>query len=79
MPRVLIKKYDYAVKDFCSWLKGEMSRNGMSQENMASVLGITQQAFSYKMRCGAFKLKELMKIFSFLGTDSDKIAELLMK
>ena len=79
MPRVLIKKYDYAVTDFCKWLKGEMRKNGIRQTDMASVLGTTQQAFSYKIRGGACNVKDMVIIFTKLQTEPEKIGELLKR
>lgn len=79
MPRVRIKKYDYATKDFCCWLRGEMARNGIRQRDLATELGVTQQSFSGKIRNGTFTLKDLLVIFGQIRPEAEQLGKLLIK
>lgn len=77
MPRVRIKKKEYAVSDFKKWLIGEMAMQNIRQKDMAEWLGMTQQAVSLKIQKSDFSLKELIVIFDKLQTDKEQIGNLL--
>lgn len=77
MPRVRIKKNTYMVSDFGKWLKGEIRSQGLTQENLAYYIGITQAALSVKIKTGAFKLSELITIFQKLNVPENKVVELM--
>ena len=76
MPRVALKKREYMAVDFTKWLLGEMWERGISQEEMGGLLGITQQAFSGRMKTHKFDIKEAMLIFHEFDTPPDKIVQL---
>lgn len=77
MPRVTLKKREYAEKDFIKWLKSEMEDRGIKQEDMGKLLGISQQAFSARVKKRQFNIKEVMIIFHEFDTPTDEIGHLL--
>lgn len=77
MPRVRIKKKDYAVTDFRKWLIGEMAVQNIRQKDLAEWLGMSQQAVSIKIQKSDFSLKELIILFDRLQTDKEQIGNLL--
>lgn len=77
MPRGFLKEKEYRVNDFTIYLLGEMSLQGISQEQMAQKLGITQQAFSYKKKHRSFSHKDIITIFDYLKTPDAKILQLM--
>lgn len=48
-------------------LKAEIVRNGMTQEQVATRIGITPKTFSLKMKRGVFSTDEAEKMVSLLG------------
>lgn len=78
MPRVLMSKTKYMKSDFIKWLSAEMYFNHITQEQMGEVIGVTRQGFQKKLKNCNFSFEELIKIFHFLGTSQEKIAELLI-
>lgn len=77
MPRVRIKKKDYAINDFRKWLIGEMAVQNIRQKDLAEWLGMSQQAVSIKIQKSDFSLKELIILFDRLQTDKEQIGNLL--
>lgn len=77
MPRVRIKKKDYAITDFRKWLIGEMAVQNIRQKDLAEWLGMSQQAVSIKIQKSDFSLKELIILFDRLQTDKEQIGNLL--
>lgn len=77
MPRVALKKREYAENDFFKWLKNEMWDRGLKQEDMGNLLGISQQAFSDRAKKHQLDIKEVMLIFHEFDTPPDKIGHLL--
>lgn len=47
-------------------LKGEIIRNGLTQEDCAKELGITPTAFNYKLNKGKFYLQEANSLIDLL-------------
>ena len=45
MPRVTIKKKEYKVSDFSKWIVGKMYEQGLTQADLAKMIGITQPSF----------------------------------
>lgn len=77
MPRVAINKKKYLLRDLYVWIKGKMSLEGMNQEGLGELLGISQQAASARLlglKSGEdkFKHNELAVIFKrFEATDEE--------
>lgn len=72
MPRVILTREARKVCDFSNWIIGKMYEKKKNQEYLASVLGITQPAFSVKLKKGNFKHSETLMILKELeATDED--------
>lgn len=82
MPRVAIKKKDYMIKDLAGWIDGRMHSLGLSQEDVARELGITQAALSARLNPkryesgiakDPFSYGNLLTLFKLLeATDEEK-------
>lgn len=81
MPRVTIKKRDYKLKDLKSWICGQMHAHGLKQKDVARRLGISQQAFSARIKVtqkgresDLFSVGDLLTLFElFKTTDEEKL------
>lgn len=82
MPRVSIKKKDYMIKDLAGWISGRMHIKGIRQDEVAKVLGISQQALSARLNpkkyksgvvTDPFSYGDLLELFKLLdATDEEK-------
>lgn len=73
MPRVTINRKQYLKKDFCSWVAGKMFHEH-TQEELGDLLGITQQAFSYKLKNCTFSFDDIVTLLDFFkATDEERI------
>lgn len=79
MPRVMIREKDYMVHDFGRWFLAELRRKGLTQNDAAKWLGVTQQCISRKVKEGSFSIRDLITIFEKLGTNREEIGCLLKK
>lgn len=77
MPRVSIKKKEYKVSDLAKYIASEMYAQDISQAEMATRLGVTQQAFSYKLKHSVFSYGDLLTICESLGTPDEVKVKLL--
>lgn len=73
MPRVTINKKQYLKKDFCSWIAGKMFRK-YTQKDVGRALGISQQAFSRKLKNCEFTFDDVITLLDFFkATDEERI------
>lgn len=86
MPRVMIKKRDYKLKDLKSWICGQMHTHGLKQKDVARRLGISQQAFSTRIKVtpggkgresDPFSYGDLLTLFELFGTTDEEKLHLL--
>lgn len=77
MPRVTIKKKEYKVSDFSKWLVGKMYECKLRQEDMAKLIGITQPAFSNRLKKGLFEYSEMLTLFQELNATDEEILKLM--
>lgn len=77
MPRVLLSKKKYKGTDLVAYIVGEMYTRDLSQSDIAKELGITQQAFSYRLKNHLFTYEDLLTLFQILETPNDKILEMM--
>ena len=63
-----------AISDY---IRGELKRQHKNQEDLAELLGLAQQSVSIKLKAGRFTVKELLLIFDYLKTPTEKRAELI--
>lgn len=73
MPRVILSRKKYLKKDFCSWITGKMFHQ-YTQKEVGGVLGITQQAFSKKLKNCEFSFDDVITLLDFFkATDEERI------
>ena len=56
-------------------LKAEMARNGHKNADVAQILGISRQAYEWKMKTGKFKVTEAKKLCELYSRDFDYLFE----
>lgn len=78
MPRVKALQHEYKDKDLGSYLRAWMYRSHMTQEDVANELGISRQAYNYKLRHSTFTYKDLLIIFRALELTDDEILYLMV-
>lgn len=72
MPRVRsLDPTQRRLERLIDFVRGEMRRNGISQQELARELGITQQALSRKFKSLCFTVKELLQIFDYLSINEE--------
>ena len=67
MPKVALTQSDKKALKIGAYIRGCMESDGISQEEMADELGITQPGMGYKLRTNTFTYKDLVIIFDKLG------------
>ena len=77
MPRVAIKKKDYMVSDLSQWIAGKMWAMKIRQREMGELLGITQAAFSQKLKTSYFTYEELLPVLKKLEATDEEILRLM--
>ena len=77
MPRVTLKKKEYKVSDFSKWIIGKMYERGLTQANMACLIGITQQAFGRRLKLGMFSYYEMLVLLEKLDATDEEILRLM--
>ena len=78
MPRIKALQHEYKDKDLQSYLRAWMYRANMTQEAVAHELGISRQAYNYKLRHSTFTYKDLLIIFRALQLTDDEILFLMV-
>lgn len=86
VPRVTVKKREYKLKDLKVWICGQMRAHGLKQKDVAQKLGITQQAFSARLKINLggkgresdpFSYWDLMILFELFETSDEEKLRLL--
>ncbi|MBQ0113317.1 MAG: hypothetical protein KBT03_09330 [Bacteroidales bacterium] len=77
MPRIKSKKKEYMAKDIGSWISGKMREAKVSQATISKELGITQQAFSYKLFQNSFTYRDLITVFKAVNATDDEILKVM--
>lgn len=77
MPKVYLSEEDRWNAELERYIVGEMSQQKISQDSMASYLGLPQQTFSYQLRHHVISFANLKKIFRKLQTDDKEILRLM--
>ncbi len=65
MPRVDSKKKEYMIKDLPGWIAGRMHSKGLTQEDVAKELGISQVALSVRLNPKKYKNGTVKDPFSY--------------
>lgn len=74
MPRVKLDQKRYAREDFIRDIKSKIIRQGLTQSDIAQKMGISQQAFSYKIKHLVFDYNEYNILFGSLDFTDEEIA-----
>ena len=81
MPTVAVcdeQRRDKKNKAFNRWVKGQLAEHDLSQEALASELGITQQGLSFRLKNGsAFSYPQMLAIFKLFKTSDEVILKLM--
>ena len=77
MPRVAIKKKDYMISDLSQWIAGKMYAKNLRQKDMAELIGITQSAFSQRIKKGWFTYGDILSILKKLDATDEEILRLM--
>ena len=77
MPRVAIKKKEYMISDLSQWIKGRLYAKKLRQEDVANLLGISQSAFSHRLRLSYFTYGDLLSILKYLDATDEEILRLM--
>ena len=77
MPRVYLTKQDELNSRLVALIYGTMKVKHVSQARIAKRLGISQPAFSKKLRKGQFTYWELVNVFDELGLDDEQILSVM--
>ena len=78
MPRVRsLDPHQVILERLTDSIRGAMRRQNIKQSQMAAELGVTQQAFSRKLRTNSLTGKDLIIIFDFLNINGEEAGNLL--
>lgn len=73
MPKVFITQEQRQLEHIYNYIKAQCHINKISQAHIASELGITQQAYSYKLKTKSLTLKDFVVILNILGKNIEAI------
>ena len=73
MPRIKALEQRYREFDVSSMIRGYQKRANKTQADMAEYLGITQQAYSHKLKRLDFSLKDIQRIYKPLMLSKDEV------
>ena len=70
MPKTKIDTIGNAYRKFNDFVRGELSRQNYTQQNLGEYLGLCGSAVSYKLSGKVeWSLREFLKTLEFLGAD----------
>ncbi len=77
MPKVYLTKQSRQQAQFSAWVYGCMKISGITQEQLAKRLNISQQALSRKLKMHHFSYSDLISIFEVFEPDHKELDRLL--
>ena len=77
MPRVALKKKEYKASDLSKWLITQMYEKGFTQTQLAECIGMSQPAFSNRLRKGMFTYEQLLTLFEKLKAEDKDILKIM--
>ena len=77
MAKTFITKQEKLNNDLAIWLIGEMKVKHIKQIEVASILGISQQALSNKIRSRSFRYEDLVALFDMFQPEADTVIRLM--
>lgn len=77
MPRISAKKKTYMVSDLSKWIAGKMYELNLTQADLARIFGISQPAFSNRMKKGLFNYGDMLTLLKELHATDEEILRLM--
>ena len=79
MPRTLVDKTSYMISRFNDFVRGELSRQKLSQQNLADYLGMSRSSVTLRLN-GEVKwtIEEVLETLEFLGVDTLRLYTFLL-
>ena len=77
MPRVTIKRKTYMVNDLSEWIYGRMRKLNIKQADLAPEIGISQAAFSNRLKKGLFSYEDMITLLKALNATDEEILRLM--
>lgn len=77
MPRVHINKKKYILQDFREWIVGRMHTLKKSHADMGKLLGISQPAFSNRLKKSNFDYSQILEILKILEATDEEILKFM--
>lgn len=75
MPKMARSRPEKKPNAFVLWIESRTGkRHGVMQKDIAEAIGLSQPAFSIRMKSGKFDYMEIVKIFDYLNaTDTERL------
>lgn len=77
MPRVAAYRKKYLNADLREWIVGRMNSCKKTHLSMGELLGISQPAFSRRLKNSNFEYAQLLEIFKELNATDEEILKLM--
>lgn len=77
MSRVTLNKKKYKKNDFSKWVVSKMYELDLTQSDMAELIGITQPAFSNRLKKGLFSYEEVITLLKELKATDKEILRIM--
>ena len=77
MPKVYITKQEKLNNNLSAWIYGQAKVMGVSQEQMAKAIGISQPSLNRKLKLGRFTFQDLTAVFAILEPDGEELMKLM--
>lgn len=78
MPRVNELKHKYKVKELSELIESYRTKRGLKQDELAEMVGMSQQNYSRKIKANSYKAEDLILIFDALNMPEEAILEGMM-
>ncbi len=77
MPRVNIKRKEYKISDLSKWIVAKMYEMNITQSDLANMIGISQPAFSNRLKKGLFSYEDMITLLKELKATDIEILTLM--
>lgn len=77
MPRVNIKRKEYKISDLSKWIVAKMYELNITQNDLADMIGISQPAFSNRLKKGLFSYEDMITLLKELKATDVEILMLM--